>query len=508
MIPFRRGASRTSAATASVAALVLLGALTSAPANADDDAPRRTVTTTYAASDAVIANPERGFYHHTETHYRADGSGYVPLDGTTLRSYRAEGITQILRVFYLEKFVGTDEIDEAYLDLVAADFATARKAGVSVIVRFAYAQGGNWPYSPPFNDAPAERAVAHIEQLGPVLRAASDVIATMQSGFVGLWGEGYYTDHYSDPDDPSVVTDADWAERRAVVKALLDAVPDVTVQVRTMQMKQKILGTSSGTAGALTSSEAFSGSDIARVGHHNDCFLAAPDDWGTFLTDPLSLDQEYLAQDSKFVPMGGETCNVNPPRSEWPSASAEMARYHYSYLNTDYNRNVLASWGEHETDAKRLLGYRLALLTGTFGTSMAKHRSFQVSLQIENSGWAAPYNPRNVQLVLASAEGQYVVPIDADPRTWAPGTTTTVTTSVCAAVPAGTYDLYLALPSAHPRLAANPDYAIQLANTGIWDAQRGWNDLQQSVRVTSAGEHAGTNGCAPESSKPLSNSHR
>jgi hypothetical protein len=481
----------------------VLAGTTPVSAVAQKDGPPQT-TRTYQASDAVIANPERGFYHHSETHYRADSSGYVPLNAATLRGYRSEGISQILRVFYLEKFVGTDTIDQAYLDLVSADFDTARSAGVSVIVRFAYAQGGAWPYNPPFNDAPASRAVAHIAQLAPVLRAGSDVIATVQSGFVGLWGEGYYTDHYAaDPLQPGNITEANWADRRAIVKALLDAMPGVTVQVRTMWMKQMIFGTTSGTAGALTEAQAFTGSDISRVGHHNDCFLAAPDDWGTFLTDPLSLDQDYLAQDSKFVPVGGETCNVNPPRSEWPSASAEMAKYHYSYLNTDYNRLVLSSWDEGETVAKRLLGYRLALKTGTFGIRAATHRSFPVSLAIENSGWAAPYNARPVNLVLDSPQGTYTVLLDEDPRTWTAGTTTRVEASVCAAVPAGIYDLYLSLPSGNDSLAGNPDYAIQLANTGTWDAQHGWNDLQQTVRVTSAGDHAGASGCAENSLRPF-----
>lgn len=499
----RRLAFRRPTMIASAATLILLAAMTPVNASAHEAGPPQ-ATETYEASNAVIANPERGFYHHTETHYRADSSGYVPLNGATLRGYRSEGITQILRVFYLEKFVDNDTIDQTYLDLVAADFNTARSAGVSIIVRFAYAKGGAWPYSPPFNDAPATRALAHIAQLAPVLRAGSDVIATVQSGFVGLWGEGYYTDYYAaDPLEPWNITEANWADRRAIVKALLDAIPGVTVQVRTMWMKQMIFGTSSGTAGALTQAQAFTGSDISRVGHHNDCFLAAPDDWGTFLTDPLSLDQDYLAQDSKYVPVGGETCNVNPPRSEWASASSEMAKYHYSYLNTDYNRLVLNTWGEGETVAKQLLGYRLALKSGTFGTKTATNRSFPVSLSIENSGWAAPYNARPVNLVLKSERGTYTVPLVEDVRTWAAGTTTTIEASVCAAVPAGTYHLYLSLPSSKVSLAGNPDYAIRLANTGTWTARRGWNDLQRDVRVSSADEHASNDACTVDTPRPV-----
>lgn len=477
------------------AALALLTAMSPSLASPDVTGPL-TERHVYQVDESVVANPERGFYHHTETHYFADESGYAPLDEAVLRGFRYEGVTQILRVFYLEKFVDTDTLDPAWLDLVAADFETARSAGVSVIVRFAYVKGGAWPYSPPYGDAPPARAVRHIAQLGPVLRAASDVIATIQSGFVGLWGEGYYTDHYAaDPNDPGNVTEANWVDRGAIVRALLAAAPQLTVQVRTMQMKQKIFGTTSGTSGALSETEAFTGSDISRVGHHNDCFLAAPDDWGTFLTDPLSLDQDYLAQETRYAPMGGETCNVNPPRSEWPTASAEMAAYHYSYLNADYHRGVLESWGEGEQIAQRRLGYRLTLKQADLATMATQHRSFPVSVEIENSGWAAPYNQRQVLLVMESDAGSYEVPLENDPREWAAGAAATITASVCAAVPAGEYRLHLWLPSAHERARANPDYAIRFANRQTWVADSGWNDLRHTVRVTSD-EHAGGHGCA------------
>lgn len=285
-------------------------------------------TVTYRASDENIANPERGFYRHTETHYRADGSGHTPLSAATLAGYREQGITQILRVFYLEKFASSDTLDAEYLKLVQADLDTAREAGVSVITRFAYAQGGDFPYTPPYGDAPLETVLAHIEQLKPVFHDYADVIPLVQQGFVGLWGEGYYTDHFAaDPANPGVVTEADWKKRSAVVQALLDAVPDERmVAARTMLSKQKFVGN----ADPLSAEQAWSGSDQARLGHHNDCFLASPDDFGTFLSNPITLDQEYLEADTRYLAMGGETCAVNAPRSEWASASAEMERYHYS----------------------------------------------------------------------------------------------------------------------------------------------------------------------------------
>lgn len=461
---------------------------TASPASHDGAGP--TTTVTYAGTDENIANPERGFYRHTETHYRADGSGYVPLDPTVLASYRAAGYTQIMRVFYLEKFVDQPVIDPQYLQLVQADFAAARQAGISVIVRFAYVQGGAWPYSPPYGDAPVSTVLAHIKQLGPLLRANADVIATVQSGFVGLWGEGYYTDWFAaDPSNPGVLTDTDWANRRAVVEAELAELPkSITVQVRTMLMKQTILGVPTGTAGALTEAQAYSGSDLARVGHHNDCFLAAPDDWGTFLSDPLTLDQEYLAQDSRFVPVGGETCNPNP-LSAWDNASATMARYHYSFLNWDYNRDVLDSWGTAGlAETARDLGYRFVLKDSTVAQQLGHGGpAATVTVRVANEGWAAPYNERDARLVLDGPRGTFDVPLaDAQGRTdarwWAPGTTTSVTASVCG-VPAGRYHAYLALPSQYATVAGDSRYAIRTANADTWRSDKGWNDLGQSLTV-------------------------
>ena len=465
-----------------VVALVCAAALTGASATTN------TTSRSYVASTAVIANPERGFYHHTETHYRADGTGYEPLDADRAAHLARTGTRHPDPARLLPREVRRPRIDStrAYLDLVRHDFATIRAAGVKAIVRFAYAQPkDDWPYQPPYGDAPKSRVLKHIAQLRPILRANADVIATVQAGFIGLWGEGYYTDYFAaDPADPGTLTDQDWADRRDVFLALLHALPpNRTVQLRTMLMKQKTTGRPTGVEGALTEDEAFTGTAAARIGHHNDCFLASPDDFGTFLSDPITLDQEYLAQDSKFVPVGGETCTVNPPRSEWPSAEAEMARYHYSYLNTDYNQDVLDSWGDHIVDAQRRLGYRFRLTEGHFTDGVRPGRSFEVDLGVHNDGFATPYNPRAVRLILRGAHRSYAVRVQTDPRRWAAGATTDLAITACASVPPGRYRLLLDLPAPERRLRSNPAYAIQLANEGVWDADTGANDLGQTLVV-------------------------
>jgi hypothetical protein len=133
------------------------------------------------------------------------------------------------------------------------------------------------------------------------------VIDVVQSGFVGAWGEGAYSQNFT---TNGVITDADWTERKAVVTRVLSAVPaGRMVQVRTPTMKQKMYGTT-----PLAPAAAYTGSGAARGGHHNDCFLASSDDKNTYV-DP-DLEYPYLQAETTYVAMGGETCALNRPRSD------------------------------------------------------------------------------------------------------------------------------------------------------------------------------------------------
>lgn len=444
-----------------VAALVAPTPLSAGATSAADG----TVTRAYVASTADIVNPERGTYHYTETHLGPDGRGHTPLDVPALRAWRGdEGVTLVYRIVHLDGYASVDVLAQEDLDRVAADLAAARQAGVKLLLRFAYSSSSS-------ADAPADRAVAQIAQLGPVLRAGQDVVATLQAGFVGRWGEWYYSDSYaSDPLRPWALTDADWAARGRVLDALLAATGDrTTVSVRYPAVKQRLVPPGDPRAG--------------RVGVHDDCFLAGTDDYGTFATPE---DRTWLAEQTRSVLMGGETCAVNAPRSHWPSASAELATYHWTYLNADFHRDVLASWGEHGwAEARRRLGHRLRLVTSSVDTTLLAGATGRLDLELANDGYAAPVSARPVELVLRSSTHTHRVPLAVDVRSLAPGTTRLSLPLTTPSVP-GTYALSLALPDASPSLAGDPAYAVQLANEGVWDATSGLNDLGQTLTVAPA----------------------
>jgi len=374
-------------------------------------------------------------------------------------------------VFYLAEYRASP-LGRAALDQLQQQFDTVRAAGLKMILRFAYTK------STAGDDAPRDRVLAHLDQLAPYLRANSDVIDVLQAGFVGAWGEWYYTQHFGDAGN---VSPADWANRKAVTDKILDVLPATRmVQVRTPKIKRTMYDTE-----PLPPGRAYDGTPIARVGHHNDCFLASPDDYGTY-EDP-AVEYPYLHAETTYLAMGGETCAVNPPRSDCPTATDETALFHWSYLNADYHPDVLAGWRAQGclADLTRRLGYRIALRTGTYPTTASPGEDLPVSVTVANEGLAAPHNPRGVALVLRNtATGTYYwLTMDADPRTWLPGATTTIDETVALPndMPPGEYALLLTLPD--PQLSSRPEFSVRLATENVWEPGTGFNDLGHTVTV-------------------------
>lgn len=413
---------------------------------ANDDAPTKPVT--FTPTDAVFLNPERGFYATTSI-----------VDSPNLSGLRTSGVTLVHSYVRLDDYRTTD-LPDALLQQASAGFEKARQAGVKVILRFAY-NFGPYPDSEP--DAPASWVLKHIAQLQPLLDANADVIAVVQAGFIGAWGEWHTsTNNLTTPQT-----------RQQILEALVSAVPESrSVQLRYPPYKQAMYGA------ALTEATAFTDSFAARVGHHNDCFVSSDTDVGTYPDDEVDAFRDYVGADTAFVPMGGETCAVSAPRSECMSALAEMTKLHFSYINREFQEDVLASWQPCRQEMEQRLGYRLALERAQLPEAVKPGGSFTLSVQLKNSGFAAPFNPRPVFVVLRGADFAAKAIIEgADPRRWLAGATLQARLRVPATLPPGTYSLSLWLPDAAPSLQTRPDYAIRFANEQVWDDASGENAL-------------------------------
>jgi hypothetical protein len=422
---------------------------------------------TYTAATDNFANPERGLYHHTGDCDKTDFSL------ATLQSYRtSQGISLVMCVFYLSEYKNS-AIAQSALDQLQQQLTTVRAAGLKMVLRFAYTT------STAGDDAPLSRVQSHLDQLAPYLSSNKDVIAVMQAGFIGAWGEWYYTQNFG---NAGTVSTTDWANRKAVVDKILSVLPsDRMVQLRTPAMKRTMYSTSPVAAGS-----AYNGSALSRLGHHNDCFLASPDDFGTYQN--TAVEYPYLQSDTTYVAMGGETCGSNPPRSSCPTALSELAQFHWSFINTDYEPTVLNSWstGGCLADITKRLGYRFTLQTGTLPTTATRGGALPISITLQNSGFATPYNPHNVQLVLRNTSTGAVtaLALNTDPRKWTAGATTTIsqTLTVPASLPVGSYALLLNLPD--PQLSSRPEYSVRFANQSTWEPATGMNSLLRTITVS------------------------
>lgn len=441
-----------------VLTLIILLVLTSCAPASDSPEPA-TVKHTYTPSTGPLLNPERGFF----TPYTLPGkAGFSPV--------RLTGNTLVHLNLRLDDYRATD-IPQEILDGFDQNFADIRVAGLKAIIRFAYNQG---PYPDSEPDASKKQVLRHIEQLTPLLQKNADVIAWVEAGFIGAWGEWHTSTNGLD----------NLADKRDILNALLAAIPNRYVQVR---YPANIIEMYPDPMEAVK----------AHVAHHNDCFLSSDTDVGTYArgdgTNTIIRDQAYLAQLTLFTPMSGETCAPNPPRSECNSAIREMELLHFSAINEAYHKGIIRSWkdGGCLAEITDRLGYRLTLTEATFNEQVRPGGLLNLTVNLKNTGFAALMNPRPLFVVLQQANSVFLTTLDLDPRAWQPGESAfTVKLRLPSGMAEGKYNLALWLPDEAETLQNNPLYAVRFANENVWDEATGYNILGQVNVSHSAGGSA------------------
>ncbi len=510
-------------------------------------------TVQYTASNANFRNPERGFYADSE-YYQATPSPLTAAGLTALLSNKsATGyqVSLVHRTYFLPEFINTPALPASFLNTVQGDLQAARAAGVKLILRFAYRTVALEDcQSLPVAERPACEAKAkretdpqkqtilnHLENLRGVFASNTDVIAYLDAGFLGTYGEWAYA---TPRGAGSLLSGADGtvanANTQEIIAKFLDVLPSTrAIAIRNPAQRVTLLQgypdasvPAPGLADAydplnwnpaqttITDATAFQDSDLARLGAHNDCFLASPDDFGTYyygdavnVPAQIKKEKEYLSANNLYVPMGGETCAVNAdvPAAQFPAyARTELRKMRWSTLNTDYNADVLSAMGGVLLEAKSQLGYKLVLVSSSLPATAARNEGVSLTFKLRNDGYAPPFNPRGLEVVFSkvgAAPIRRAVTIrrstNTDPRFWKPatlnanGSSTPVTYTVTATVPApagaGTYSVSLNLPD--PLLPSDARYSLRLSNTGLWyasklsqkDSAAAFNALNQTIQI-------------------------
>jgi len=432
--------------------------------------------------------------------------------------YEPDGLTIAQTYCYLTSFLDRPISDEK-LAALQKSLDDIRARGLKALLRFGY-------------------ILAHMDQLAPIVQRNAGVIYVLQAGFVGAWGEWHSSGKGLEQDHKALA---------AIVDKLLRILPeDRMTQLRVPKYKRWVLGgVPLDTYTFLDEAQAHNGSPLARIGFHNDGFLAYNNCGGTWTEPPLfsqpgNPEFDYMTKESAFVPVDGELFwKDQGGKVDGLRAAVRMRLHHYTtfsiahsyseregphlsiddwirtpitlaqvneaklpvskgYFQDAQGNEVARSQFEYIRDH---LGYRIELQKATLPHEMKAGDKLDVTIEIVNRGFSALHNPRPVYLVLLDDNRcEAEMPLNgADPRKWQPCTpgdesyaplTHMLTVSVD--LPQGLtpkwYMLGLWMPDADNSIRKDPRYAVRAANGNVpwWrDAagQYGVNVLG-SIRLT------------------------
>jgi hypothetical protein len=441
------------------------------------------VTKNFTTTTTEFPNPERGWYR--------GGSNVSPyfyindFDSGTLGNAYSAGSRTVIGVLYLGDYVTTATIPGAFITAMNAKFALLRSLGLKVILRpaYNYSSGG----------AEASQAImvgttqnpGHIGQLSGLFHANADVIAYIQGGFIGYWGEWHSTACANSS-----------TCRTAVFTALLAAKhPRTFLQIRYPKYVIQRYAT------ALSAAQAYTGSAQSMVSAHNDCFMSDNTDVGTFSSSNLSVvtntERAYTAAITQFAPYGGETCSgFSPTRMACSDILSEGPAYHLTYLNRNFYTAFHNSWtsGGCFAQVERSIGYRIQIDQVRTVDTVTHGNPLAVQVDLRNIGWSRHHQARRVTMTLKHTGGAEIVCSSAaDLRVLPPTATASTTFPISCPIPAGattgSYALMLSADDVWPTTAGNAKYSVRWANADnsgagqAWDATNGWFDSGVDVTV-------------------------
>ena len=452
----------------------------------------------YSESSSDIKNPERGLYKMVEYKYHKRSGGYTSAT-TSLTDEYDENNTLVLAQFYLFDYVDSEHIDSNGKSYIRSVLSNVRNSGKKAIVRISY----NNEHPSSYHQEPTKDNIKkHLQDLAPIFTDYEDIIYVVQGGFIGTYGEWYYTSYFGPSSggvdytiDENTDAVSGFSNRKEVLEAMLAAVPPSRqIALRTPEYKQCYVNPNH--VSSWSNLSGFGTEPVNRLAFYNDAFLYGGEDMGTFHE---TWQRNMWKQQGAYLINGGEApySSKNPSQLEgytYNAVRSAIFDYHYSYLhhdtghhtnpgstNPDHGSLLMRHWHEQGwmPDIKKWLGYRLWMENLKItGTDFSSGSTITVRLKIHNSGAAPVINQRPMKLVLIH-NGTPVVIKDncGEIRSVSSGTTQTFTFNVTMPQSAVSGDkLALWLPDQASGLRSRSEYSIRLANSDVsWS--NGYNIL-------------------------------
>ena len=371
----------------------------------------------------TLSNYDRGFYTPQVLHLKPSGGKSIGKPWAKLLHLRAE-----ISEFSSHAWLGIDttggkkdttwgkdqDLTEDALNVLQESLDSIRANRGFVIVRICY---DPW-YNGRSNVTPDhEWVLKHVKQLAPVLSKNTDVIVALEMGMHGAYGEMH--------SDTNITYDR---VAEAVNLMLRNTPPELKILTRTGNYSAKVLGFDNWGVDFHIDGEKFAeiakakGDTMYRVGMFNDGYLGTQYDYGTWGADCNTsiCREEGVAWLEKYginTPYGGEALTtaggyevINTPEF----LSYEGFRTHTSYLNIQWNNNLIDSWKktlfnikDFDYDPAKVdsltgfkyindhLGYRFVLREAWITDTVGADGIFKAKVRIQNVGfgnltWKAP----------------------------------------------------------------------------------------------------------------------
>lgn len=463
----------------------------------------------YEESLEEVANPYRGFYKSEQINYKRGTGNEVRNPKNNFVHLRLD-----LSDFSANPVKGYDSdcyITDETTDMLKALRGTldnCRKNHATVVVRFAYdyKYGG---YTEDTTDSKGkfhkrsvwepqsiDTVLQHQDAVGAVLRDYEDIIASVECGVFGKWGEMHGS---------QILTDENLKE---VMDKWLEVIPEnISVTVRTPELYCRYTGAD---LQELDSEDYKTkpGDKTYRVGIFNDGYLGSKSDRGTYKNRETEIS--WIEDQSTHTLYGGEIVlfeGKGTPLNNAEYMEKEAFRTHTSYLNIGWNDHVIDDLRESTFQGKdpkysgktssftyvqNHLGYRYVVDGVKLTKETTNYENFAAEVSIKNVGFANIVKDMKTTVIIEGEGGKYEYPVsklskdkkesaeNADPRNWLAGKTSVlkVNLDLPEKMKEGSYKVYLRVAYDENKKGIE-GYPVKFANddSSIWNETLGANYL-------------------------------
>lgn len=348
----------------------------------------------------------------------------------------------------------------------------------NVILRFAYDDFEGIGNLEPEN---IDQVLAHITQLQPIFEEYEDVIMTIESSLIGKWGEQHGSEIVS------------FENVAKIIDTYLNVVPSSrTILVRRPSYYAYWKNI---TYNELYLDVSKPEEDSYRVGVFNDGYLGSESDTGTFIEHPTlgwrTNEITWLSNQATHTFYGGEVVKDRSKTGiRYNTAEhmiKEMYDTHTTYLNIDWNDEVLDNWkktaytGEEKAYLGQSsfnyitnhLGYRFVLRSSEITSSIKDRNELRLKGKIENVGAGNVINEKKATLILKQEDKVIRFPVEFDIRKILSQQTFEYDFTIATpkTLSEGKYDIYLHISTISDDDLYSEQNAIRFANENIWNEE-------------------------------------